>query len=189
VLEKTLSEHSAAVESLRAQWELLKSMAHFLASCINRGGTIYLCGNGGSAADCQHLAAELVGRFQRERLGFRAVALTTDTSILTAVGNDYGFEHVFSRQVRALARPGDVLVCISTSGNSANVLEAARAATDLGIPTLAMTGKPKSMLSRVAAATLHIDSEVTARVQEAHIVAGHIICELIDGGLDEANLD
>lgn len=189
MLEATLSEHSAAVESLRTQWSLLKNMAHVLAACINRGGTVYLCGNGGSAADCQHLAAELVGRFQRERLGFRAVALTTDTSILTAVGNDYGFDHVFSRQVTALARAGDVLVCISTSGNSANVVEAANAATQAGAYVLAMTGRNTSMLSRIAAATLKIDSETTARIQEAHIVAGHILCELIDGGLDEENLD
>lgn len=190
MLERVFAEHQAAVESLRQQWHMVLRIADALCDCIGTESTVYLCGNGGSAADCQHLAAELVGRYVRERPGFRAVALTTDSSILTAIGNDYGFEQVFSRQVEALVRDTDVLLCISTSGNSANVVNAARQANALGATVVALTGRGPNKLTKLAHHALQIDSIVTARVQEAHILAAHLICELIDQEhFGENNLD
>lgn len=174
-------EHQSVVESLRTDSDLLAHMAQEIWDCLADDGVLYLCGNGGSAADCQHIAAELVCRFKLERGGLPAVALTTDTSILTAVGNDYGYEQVFSRQAQALMCPGDVLLCLSTSGNSQNVVLAARTAReDMGCTVLAMTGKGNSNLSKIAHCTLRVNSRNTARIQEAHILAAHIICEEID---------
>lgn len=139
-----------------------------------------LCGNGGSAADSQHIAAEFVGRFHKERISLPAIALTTDTSILTAVGNDYGYDVVFKRQVEGLGREGDVLIGISTSGNSKNVIEAFMEAKAKGIKTIAFTGEKESRSSEVADITLRVPSTVTARIQECHILSGHIICSFID---------
>ena len=180
MLARVFSQHHAAVESLRKQWNVVQHIADEVWDCIRSGSTVYLCGNGGSAADCQHLAAELVGRYVVERPGFRAVALTTDSSILTAIGNDYGFEQVFSRQVEALVQDTDVLLCISTSGNSANVVNAAQQAREAGAVVIALTGRGPNKLTKLAHHSLQIDSTVTARVQEAHILAAHLICELID---------
>lgn len=183
MLARIVEHHTRAVNSLLGQETLLRVMKETIASCIEDGGTVFLCGNGGSAADCQHIAAELVGRFKKERRGYPAVALTTDTSILTAVGNDYGFENVFSRQVEALVRNGDVLLCFSTSGNSDNVINAARAAKDRRAVVLAFTGHDGGKLARVADVTLRVASDDTARVQECHILAGHALCEMIEDDL------
>jgi D-sedoheptulose 7-phosphate isomerase len=182
MLTEILEQHHAAIESLRPQWPVLYRMAQTMYGCMASEGTVYLCGNGGSAADCQHIAAELVGRFGLERPGLPAIALTTDTSILTAVGNDYGYTQVFKRQVQAFLKPDDVLVCLSTSGNSANVVQAAYAARyECEATVLALTGGADSELSRIAHETVKVAGANTARVQEAHILCGHILCQIIDG--------
>ncbi len=150
-----------------------------VTDCLAGGGCVYLCGNGGSAADAQHIAAELVGRFVRERKGLAAVALTVDTSILTSVSNDYGFEQVFARQVEALVRPDDVLWAFSTSGTSKNVLAAAQKAKEVSAKILAFTGTPGSPLERMADVCLCLEGP-TATVQEIHQIAYHVICDLVE---------
>jgi D-sedoheptulose 7-phosphate isomerase len=144
------------------------------------GGKVFWCGNGGSAADCQHLAAEFVGRFRRERRGLASIALTTDTSILTAIGNDYGFDEIFRRQVEALCAPGDVLVAISTSGKSSNVCTALNQAKKMGVFTVGFTGSGGGEVARICDIALTVASEETARIQEAHIVVGHLLCDCVD---------
>jgi D-sedoheptulose 7-phosphate isomerase len=155
---------------------MLKKAAEIVTTALQNGKKVMWCGNGGSAADSQHLAAELVGRFAKNRAPLASIALTTDTSILTALGNDYGYETVFSRQVEALGEAGDVLISISTSGNSSNVVKAVEQAKNLGIFTLAFTGKSESKLSKIADITLKAESEVTAHIQESHICWGQLIC-------------
>ena len=147
---------------------------------LEDGGTLFFCGNGGSAADAQHLAAEYVVRFRRERPGLAAVALTTDTSVLTAGGNDFGFEEVFARQVRALARRGDLLVLHSTSGESENLLRAAAAARENGVGTVAFLARGGGRLREKVDAAVVVPTEVTTRAQEVHLALGHAICDLVD---------
>lgn len=144
------------------------------------GNKIIWCGNGGSAADAQHLAAELVGRFRRERRGLPSIALTTDTSILTAVGNDYGFDQVFSRQIEALCHKRDLVVGITTSGNSKNVCAALQAAREIGAATVAFTGEGGGTAADISDIALRVLSKDTARIQEAHILCGHILCDWIE---------
>lgn len=154
-----------------------------IVGCLTAGGKVLACGNGGSASDAQHFAAEFVGRFERERPGLAAIALTTDTSILTAVGNDYDFSQVFSKQVQALGQPGDVLVAMSTSGNSANVLTAVQAAHDREMTVIALTGRGGGKLKEMLAETdVHIcvPHDRTARIQEVHILSLHCMCDAID---------
>lgn len=154
-----------------------------LAACLRGGGKLLVCGNGGSAADAQHFSAELLGRYQRERTGLPAVALHADTSTLTAVANDYGYEQVFARQVQALGRPGDALVAISTSGNSPGILRAVEAAQRAGLDVVALTGRDGGELTallRPADIEIRVPAQVTARIQEVHILALHCLCELID---------
>jgi len=158
----------------------IERAALLVVETLQAGGKVLLMGNGGSAADAQHIAAELVGRFERERRGLPALALTTDTSILTAIGNDFHFDQVFSRQIEALARPGDLVIGLSTSGNSPNVLEAVRVAKERGIKTIALAGKDGGNLSRQADIAIVVPSQNTARIQEVHITVGHIICAAVD---------
>lgn len=155
-------------------------LAKMLAACLQNGGKILLCGNGGSAADAQHLAAEFVNRFLVDRRPLPAVALTTDTSILTAVGNDFGFDLVFAKQIQALARPGDVLLALSTSGNSPNVLAALDAARKAGATTIGMTGEGGGAMAGACDHLLAVPSAFTPVVQEVHIAAGHLLCLLTD---------
>lgn len=157
--------------------------ARLVAEALRRGNKVMFCGNGGSAADSQHLAAELVGRYRRNRPGLAALALTVDTSALTAIGNDFGFEEVFSRQVEALGQPGDVLVAISTSGRSPNVLRAVEAARALGLKTVGLVGRDGGQLAGLVDLALVVPSEDTARIQECHITLGHILCDLVEGEL------
>lgn len=159
----------------------LERIAVEVKKALAKGNKVMFCGNGGSAADSQHLAAEFVGRFQKERKGLPALALTVDTSILTAVGNDYGYDKVFVRQVEALARPGDVLVGISTSGNSGNVVAAVELAKELGVYCVGMTAAGGGKLKALCDECIAVPAEVTARAQEMHILIGHILCELVDG--------
>lgn len=165
--------------------DIIIQIADRLTDCLARGGKILLCGNGGSAADAQHVAAEIVGRYTRERPGWAAIALTTDTSILTAVGNDYGFEQVFSRQVEGLAKVGDVLVGISTSGNSPNVLRAVEKANEIGVTTIGFTGGKGGALPGVTELCFVAPADKTAHIQELHIVAWHLICDLVESALTE----
>ena len=151
-----------------------------IADALAGGGQVLLCGNGGSAADAQHLAAELVGRLLLERPAYRAVALTTDTSVLTAVGNDFGYADVFARQVQGLGRPGDVLVAMSTSGRSENVLRAAAAAKAGGMAVVALLGPAASPLDDLANLALHVDGDVTGLVQQGHITIGHALCGWVE---------
>ncbi|OGV71456.1 MAG: phosphoheptose isomerase [Methylophilales bacterium RIFCSPHIGHO2_02_FULL_57_10] len=179
-MQQSLRAHAETIARLDALIPDIVRLSQLMQESLTRGGKILLLGNGGSAADSQHIAAELVGRFHKERRGLAAIALTTDTSILTSVGNDYGYDHVFARQVEALCRPEDVLIGISTSGNSANVLRAIEAGREIGATTVALTGEGGGKLGALCNLTLAVPSHVTARVQEAHILIGHILCELID---------
>jgi D-sedoheptulose 7-phosphate isomerase len=154
-----------------------------VVGCITAGGKVLACGNGGSASDAQHFAAEFIGRFERERPGLAAIALTTDSSILTAIGNDYNFTEIFSKQVQALGQPGDVLLAITTSGNSANVLAAVEAAHAKEMTVIALTGHNGGKLGELLTETdVHIcvPHERTARIQEVHILALHCLCDAVD---------
>ena len=159
----------------------LERIAKEIKAALQRGNKILFCGNGGSAADSQHLAAEFVGRFQKERAGLPALALTVDTSILTAVGNDYGFDRVFERQVEALGNKGDVLIGISTSGNSPNVVKAIELAKQKGIFCAGFTAAGGGKMASLCDVNIAVQAKVTARAQEVHILLGHILCELADG--------
>lgn len=152
-----------------------------LRTCIEGGGKVMLCGNGGSAADAQHFAAELTGRLVKERKPLAALALTTDTSALTCIGNDYGYEFVFERQVKALAKRNDVLIAISTSGNSENVCRAASAARECGALVVGLTGCDGGALKDLCDVAIIVPSRVTARIQEAHVLIGHTLCECAEG--------
>jgi D-sedoheptulose 7-phosphate isomerase len=178
---RQLIDSARVKESLaHQQAELIGEMARHIIGCIRQGGKILFCGNGGSAADAQHLAAELVGRFGRGRPPLAAIALTTDSSVLTCLSNDYGFEEVFSKQVEAHGRKGDVLVGISTSGTSENVLRAIRKARQMGLLTIALSGAAGGPLAEAADLTLNVPSDNSQRIQEAHIAVGHIILDLLE---------
>ncbi len=147
---------------------------------LKNGNKVLICGNGGSAADSQHFAAEIVGRFEKERKGYPAIALTTDTSALTAIGNDYGFEKIFSRQVEALGEKGDILIGISTSGNSQNIIEAVKVAKEIGIFTVGFLGKDGGKMKDIVDKAFIVKSNNTARVQEVHLTLEHAICRVLD---------
>jgi D-sedoheptulose 7-phosphate isomerase len=185
VFEKAITEHLTAIQALRAQQPILERIAAVMTRALVAGKKVLWCGNGGSAADSQHLAAELVGRFRRERCGLASIALTTDTSILTAIGNDYGYEEVFRRQVQALCVAGDVLVGISTSGKSKNVCLALEAAGKLGAFTAAFTGEDGGPMAMIARESVRIASKDIARIQEGHILCGHILCEWVELNVSE----
>lgn len=171
-IKKTVGELSA---------DHIVEVAEEIAGCLNSGGKVLLFGNGGSAADAQHIASELVGRFSgMERKPLPAIALTTDTSAITAIANDFGFDEIFERQVRALGNKGDVAIGITTSGKSRNVTHAIRAAKEMGLKTIALTGRDGGELVGVAGHVINVPSNSTARVQEAHITIGHILCELVE---------
>jgi D-sedoheptulose 7-phosphate isomerase len=180
VLNRSTSEHLSLVSSIAEFTPNISKITLTIVRAFSRGNKLLIFGNGGSAADAQHIAAELVGRFITERDALPAIALTTDSSILTSVGNDYGYEHVFSRQVEAIAKPGDVVVGISTSGNSANVLKALVAAQQLNCHTVGLLGKDGGKIKEIADASIIIPSSNTARIQEMHILIGHLLCEAID---------
>ncbi len=158
----------------------IKNVASLFITTLRNGNKILLCGNGGSAADAQHIATELTGRYKTERRGLPAIALTTDTSALTAIGNDYGFDFVFARQVEALANVGDLVVGISTSGNSANVINALKVAKDFGCKSVGISGRDGGKMNELCDINLVIPSDDTPRIQEMHILIGHIICQIID---------
>lgn len=182
-------------ESARIKMQLADEQAGAILEVIDlvvtalaRGNVVFFFGNGGSAADSQHLAAELVGRFVGERRPLPALALTTDTSILTSIGNDYGFDQIFLRQIQALGRPGDVAIGLSTSGNSPNVLQAIEAARACGLATVGLTGRDGGRLAELAHHCLRVPSDDTARIQESHITIGHLICQGVDDAVAEGRI-
>ena len=177
----SFTEHIEILNAfLRENEAVVLKAGAMLAGGLVAGGCVYWCGNGGSAADSQHLAAELVGRFRSDRKPLRSVALSTDSSVLTCIANDYDYDDVFARQVEGIARKGDVLVGISTSGNSENVVKALTSAKVLGLKTVALLGKDGGKAKAVADLSLVVPSHSTARVQEMHILIGHVLCELIE---------
>ncbi len=175
-------QDSISVKSalLKNHVPLIETAARRVLECLQSGNKVIFFGNGGSASDCQHLAAEIVGRYEKERKGFPAIALTTDTSILTAVGNDYGFDRIFERQVEALGKKGDVAFGLSTSGNSKNVLLGIKKAKALGLFTIGLSGRDGGELKALVDLSIVVPSQKTARIQESHIMIGHIICERVD---------
>jgi len=180
VFFKAITDHLDVIKAITVQQELVEKIALVMVEALASGKKILWCGNGGSAADAHHMAAEIVGRFRRERRGLPSIALTTDTSILTAVANDYGFESVFSRQVEALGNAGDVLIAISTSGNSPNVVKAVEVAKELGVITIAFTGIGGGKLAKLADYIFAVPSKDTARVQEAHSLVAHMLCDWVE---------
>lgn len=180
---RSLSEHRDLFASLELLESAVDAGIALAANTLRSGGKLLFCGNGGSAADSQHIAAEYVGRFVSERGPLAAIALTTDTSILTAVGNDYSYDDVFSRQIGALGRPGDCLIGMSTSGNSRNVIEAFRVATKLGLATIALIGHDGGLMRGVADVEIIVPSKTTSRIQEAHAFIGHAMCEGVEVAL------
>lgn len=181
VISATLDQHIDVFQALSdTGYSSIRSCADVILDTLKRGKKVLICGNGGSAADAQHIAAEFVGRYETERRALPAIALTTDTSSLTAITNDYSFERVFARQVEALAVEGDCLIAISTSGNSPNVIAAAMSARQRGCRVVGMTGSSGKKLASLCDACIMVPSERTARIQEAHITVGHIWCELVD---------
>lgn len=184
LLAESLQEHLEAIQHLIAtSLPEIERSGQLIIDALKNGHKLLVCGNGGSAADAQHIAAELVGRYETTRRSFPAIALTTDTSALTAISNDFGFEEVFARQVAGLAQAGDVLIAISTSGKSPNVLKAAATARELGCQTIALTGAAAEPLASSCDISVVVPSDRTARVQEVHITIAHLWCEMVDAAV------
>ncbi len=185
-ITKDIQQTRAAIDAVLADTALLKQVVQMTEHCVSaltKGNKIMFCGNGGSAADSQHLSAELVSRLNYKRPGLSALALTVDSSALTAISNDYGFEHVFSRQIEAIGKPGDVLIAISTSGNSPNILKAIETAKSNGIMAIGKTGMSGGKMVDLSDICLCIPSNHTQKIQECHMILGHIYCGLIEENL------
>ena len=180
IIKQCFQDHEEVLSATKELQPAIGKAGALIGKAVAEGHKILFCGNGGSAADSQHLAAEFVGRFQKERIALPAIALTVDTSILTAVANDYGYGIVFQRQVEALGQPGDILVGISTSGNSGNVLAAIGAAKRRGMAVIGMTGMGGGKMKDICDVCLSVPAKVTARTQEMHILIGHILCEVAE---------
>jgi D-sedoheptulose 7-phosphate isomerase len=181
IIENEIQDHINLVSSIKENLSKKIILAtDKIQFAIENNNKVILFGNGGSAADAQHIAAEFSGRFVKERKGLPAIALTTDTSALTAIGNDYGFDFIFSRQVEALANEGDVLIGISTSGNSQNIIKAFEIGRNINCYCISLTGKEGGLLAKISDLNINIDHSITARIQEMHILVGHLICSVID---------
>lgn len=184
MIEKELRSHLETIQKvIETLQPTIKEACETVVATLKGGNKILLCGNGGSAADAQHIAAELTGRYKTERAALPGIALTTDTSALTAIGNDYGYDTVFARQVEALAQEGDLLIGISTSGNSRNVLNAFDVAKRKGCATMALTGRDGGKMKAAADRNIVVPSDNTPRIQEMHILIGHILCQAIDDAM------
>ena len=179
-LETALAEHRAAVESVAALASALHQAVAMIRDTFAAGQRLFICGNGGSAADAQHFAAELTGRFEKERRGYPAIALTTDTSALTSIGNDYGFDQIFARQLQAQAMGGDLLIAITTSGNSPNIVSALNLARELGVSSIGLLGRDGGTCGGLVDVALTVKAARTARIQEAHVLMIHLLCEGLD---------
>lgn len=186
IILNEINAYLQTAQKMESLADTLLKAAQMGIETLKGGGKILLCGNGGSAADCQHIAAELTGRYKRERKGLCAIALTTDTSALTAIGNDYGYDFVFSRQCEALMQKGDLLIGISTSGNSKNVLNALEVAKKMAGKTLGFSGRDGGAMRELCDVLLISPSSDTPRIQEMHILMGHILCELIEQSFSKA---
>ena len=184
LIKKHISEHRSVLDSINELDESIEKIADLLIHCLKNDGTIFWCGNGGSASDSQHLAGELIGRFNGDRKPLKSIALNADSAVMTCIVNDYGYEHIFSRQVDGLGSRGDVLVGISTSGNSQNVLNAFKIANQKDMITIGLLGKGGGGASNLVDHSVIVPSKSTARIQEMHILIGHILCDLIEEGLD-----
>jgi len=182
-LDNDINDIVQCFEDMRSLSPVIVSIASLVSKKLSLGGTVYFCGNGGSAADSQHLAAELQGRYLADRASMASIALTTNTSTLTAIANDYSFAEIFSRQIEGLGKQHDVLFCISTSGNSENVIRAARAARGMGLHTVSMTGAGGGMLAEICDHSICVPSDDTPHIQEMHIAVGHMICGIVEGAL------
>jgi D-sedoheptulose 7-phosphate isomerase len=187
ILSSAIGEHQRMFADLEEHAQVLAAIAARMVETLRTGGKILFCGNGGSAADAQHLAAELVGRFRQPRRGLAALALTTDSSVVTSIANDFGFSEVFRRQVEALGAPGDMLIGLSTSGESENVCAAMAEARRMGLYGVALVGGKGGRLAELADMVLCVASCSTARVQEAHLFCGHVLCELVECAMIEAH--
>lgn len=186
MIEKELADHAETLQQVKLKlMPQIEQAATMVVGTLNEGGKVLFCGNGGSAADAQHLAAELSGRYTTNRKGLAGLALTTDSSVLTAVSNDFGYQMVFARQVQALAKKGDLLIGISTSGNSPNVLEAFKMAQKVGCQTIAFTGRDGGKCTAATELNVIVPANETARIQEMHILIGHIICQAVDNHFKE----
>jgi D-sedoheptulose 7-phosphate isomerase len=180
MLKNCLNSHIETAKKMEELLHLIQEAGELATNTLKNGGKVLICGNGGSAADAQHIAAELSGRFKKERIALAGIALTTDTSALTAIGNDYGYEFVFSRQTEALANEGDLLIGISTSGNSLNVIKAIDSAKKIGCKVITLTGKTGGEMKNLGNINLVMPSNDTPRIQEMHIMVGHMICAIVD---------
>jgi D-sedoheptulose 7-phosphate isomerase len=180
VFDTDLQEHLTVMRGLAALSGEIELAATLIAAVLEAGNKLMLCGNGGSAADSQHIAAEFSGRFVKDRRPLAALALSTDSSVLTCIANDYSFDHVFARQVSGLGRPGDCLLAISTSGNSSNVIRAVEAARETSIRTIGLLGREGGTLRGLCERSIVVASQTTARIQEAHIFIGHTLCALVE---------
>jgi D-sedoheptulose 7-phosphate isomerase len=180
LLSRNIAEHVHAIESLHLLETQVDQVAHKIAHCLTNGGKLLLCGNGGSASDAQHFAAEMMGRFKQDRIPFAAVALSSDASVMTCIANDYAYDQIFARQIQGLGRSGDVLIALSTSGNSANVVNAALQAKAMELVVVGLTGGNGGLLKNLCDLPLVVNSTTTARIQEAHILLIHTLCELIE---------
>jgi len=186
VITKEFEAHLETIQSVMGTMEsTLEEASALLIKTLQSGNKVLLCGNGGSAADAQHIAAELTGRYKTERRGLPAIALTTDTSALTAISNDYGYAKVFDRQVEALANKGDLLIGISTSGNSENIVSALALAKEFGCATLGLSGRDGGKMNEVCDINLVIPSDDTPRIQEMHILFGHTLCQIVDNAFSK----
>lgn len=183
IIKKHLDEHQIVLSTLGSLVPQIEKVANHLIQALQNGNTIFWCGNGGSASDAQHLAGELVGRFVGDRKALKSISLNADSAVMTCIVNDYGYEHIFSRQVEGLGVEGDVLVGITTSGNSENVLNALAVANQKQMTTVGFLGKGGGKASSLVSEAIVINSNTTARIQEMHITIGHILCDLIEEGL------
>ena len=181
LVSSIIDQHYDSIRKLKnTDYNQIVKVCKLIADCLLKDGTVFWCGNGGSAADSQHLAAELVGRFKNDRKPLKSIALTSDTSVLTCISNDYNYDSIFSRQLEALASEGDILIAISTSGNSSNIVNALRAAGKLGVKTIGLFGENGGKALDFADFTILAPSTNTARIQEIHILIGHIMCEVLE---------
>jgi D-sedoheptulose 7-phosphate isomerase len=183
IIKKHLEEHQTVLSTLESLAPQIETVANHMIQALQNGNTIFWCGNGGSASDAQHLAGELVGRFVGDRKALKSISLNADSAVMTCIVNDYGYEHIFSRQVEGLGVEGDVLVGITTSGNSQNVLNALAVANQKQMTTIGLLGKGGGVASSLVSEAIVINSNTTARIQEMHITIGHILCDLIEEGL------
>lgn len=181
-----LNQHESTLNTLKLDENLnqISKIASILINCLKNDGTIFFCGNGGSASDSQHLAAELVGRYKNNRRPLKSIALNNDSAVMTCIANDFGYENIFSRQISGLASKKDILFIISTSGNSKNINNAIDAAKEMGLITIGLLGKNGGDSAKKVDSSIIIDSDITARIQEMHIMIGHMLCDLIETGLN-----